>query len=728
MTDTTGKRFTAVTPRNTRSRQSASMKTAQHVLLIWLDENIDRKNEADYRNTITQLRRVVNNVNTFTDSDQCIKFIKTIDSNEHKVCLITSGSLGRRIVPYVHGMSQVDSIFIFCNNKIYHKQWTEGLQKIKGIFTEIKSICEALNQAVRECERNAIPISFLATDSDNTNQNISNQLDCSFMYTQIFKDIALTINFGSKDIEEFIEYCRQQFAGNKSELVTVDQLENGYNKNKAIWWYTYESFLYKMLNNSLRLMNVSVMIMMGFFITDLHQQIKKLHTEQFGNSSRNSILTLYRGQGMSNEHFQQMSKTKGGLISFNNFLSTSKSRSVSLNFACNARSNPDLIGILFVISIDPAQSTIPFASVNKMSAFGDTEEEVLFSMHSIFRIRDIKSLSRSNNLYQVDLILTNDNDNDLRAVSERIRNALGRSTGWDRLGRLLLEMRESEQTEKIYNNLIKQTTDPIEKAAYYEQLGWAKHYQAKYNETLEHHAKSLAIRKQYLAQNDIHIVYSYKNIAFVYYEIGKYEEALSYYKKALEILQQSFHANDPALISIYNDIGYMYYNMRQYSNALSYYKKALAIQERSVSANEFGLAHSYNNIGLVYHSMGEYSNALSYYKRTLDIKQKLLSSNDPDLAYCYHNIGSTYDSMGNYEKALWAHEKTLQIRKRSLTPNHPYIASSYNNIGMAYKNMGDYQRAHVFLERAVEIAKISMPNHRDFKIYVQNLNSVRNFK
>ncbi len=137
---------------------------------------------------MTQLRRMVNDVNTFTDGDGCIQFIE--DINDNKVCMIISGSLGQHIVPRVHNMSQVDSIFIFCGNKKRHEQWTKEWSKIKGVFTEITPICEALKQASRQWEQNAILISFVATGGDATNKNL-NRLDPMFMYTQIMKEILL---------------------------------------------------------------------------------------------------------------------------------------------------------------------------------------------------------------------------------------------------------------------------------------------------------------------------------------------------------------------------------------------------------------------------------------------------------------------------------------------------------------------------------------------------------
>jgi len=88
---------------------------------------------------------------------------------------------------------------------------------------------------------------------------------------------------------------------------------------------------------------------------------------------------------MSESDFDQLIKTKGGLMSLNNFLSTTKDREVSFAYAESNQSNPDCVGILFVLLIDPSKSTTPFASINDVSHFTE-ENEVLFSMHTVFRI------------------------------------------------------------------------------------------------------------------------------------------------------------------------------------------------------------------------------------------------------------------------------------------------------------------------------------------------------
>jgi hypothetical protein len=250
-------------------RGRTDISIVQNVILIWLDSNIDNDN-TDSQNTIIQLRHAVNDVNTFTDGDQCIQFINTITNN--KACMIISGSLGQHIVPRIHDMFQIDSIFIFCGNKKHHEEWTKKWPKIKGVFIEIKSICEALKQASQQCEQNAISISFMPKSDDASRKNLD-RLDPMFMYTQIMKEILLTIKFDRGHINQFINYCLDVFDGNEKEMKTIDKLEREYRDQTPIWWYTYEGFLYPMLSRALRTTDVDIIIKMGFFIGNLHRPI-----------------------------------------------------------------------------------------------------------------------------------------------------------------------------------------------------------------------------------------------------------------------------------------------------------------------------------------------------------------------------------------------------------------------------------------------------------------------
>ncbi|UJR18348.1 hypothetical protein I4U23_005250 [Adineta vaga] len=143
-------------PKEQLEYRRLNIQRMQNVVLIWLDSSIDMADE-DYQNTIIHFN---NPVNTYTSVDQCIEFIRTIE--DQKVCILISGYLGQQVIPNIHNMSQMHSIFILCGNKKRHEQWAKEWPKIKGVFTEIEPICDALKQAVHQCEQNAISISFVA--------------------------------------------------------------------------------------------------------------------------------------------------------------------------------------------------------------------------------------------------------------------------------------------------------------------------------------------------------------------------------------------------------------------------------------------------------------------------------------------------------------------------------------------------------------------------------------
>jgi tetratricopeptide (TPR) repeat protein len=613
---------------STRPDRLPNARMVQNFLLLWLDGSIDEVNNDDCRNSIAKLRQVVNTINTFTDVDKCIDFIDRI--KEERIFMIISGAFGETTVPIVHEKPQVSTIYIFCGNKTRHEKWALQWPKVKGVFTDIRLICEALKQAAYDCDQNMVSISFVKSSKDETSKENLDQLDQSFMYTQILKEILLTINFEQQHIDEFLTYCREQFADNTTELKNVEKIRKEYRHHQPIWWYTYQCFLYSMLNKSLRVMDIDLIIKMGFFVRDLHQHITALHSGQYGGQNHSNSFIVYRGQGLSPADFEQLMATQGGLLSFNNFLSTSKDRNVSFEFAQRTIETSNLMGIVFVMKIDPSISATPFAKICDVSAY-KAEEEILFSMHSIFRIGSVKQLDGNNRLWQVELTLTSDNDPQLLALTEYMSEEITGSTGWDRLGHLMFRLGQFNKAEELYEILLKQTTNEDREAYLYYMLGMIKDEQGEYAEAIDFYEKSLEIWRKTLPPNDLNFANSYNNIGEVYDKMGEYSKALSYYEKALEIRQKTLPLNHPHLATSYNNIGLVYDNMGEYSKAISYYEKALEIYQKTLPPNHPNLATSYNNIGSMYDNMGEYSNALSYCERAVDMGQRSLPANHPTL-------------------------------------------------------------------------------------------------
>ncbi|CAF4094341.1 unnamed protein product [Adineta steineri] len=689
-------------------------RMAQSCLVLCVDTGIKQTNQ-DCFDTLFQLKNMVDDVNLCTTPDQCIQILNQVDYE--RAFIIASGSLGEHLVPKIHGMSQLDAIYILHDNKCRYEGWTQNWTKIKGVHTNINEICEALQLAVKECDQDSTAVSFLTVPKMASTKNL-NELEPTFMYTQVFKEILLDMQHDEQAIRQFIAYCRNN---NSLSPINIDRFEKKYHAQSAIWWYS-SCNIYFMLNNALRTLDADAIITMGFFMSHLHQQIQQLYEQQVNSYGRKPFI-VYRGQGLLKSDFEKLQKTKGGLMSFNNFLSTSKDKQVSLQFARRASRKPDMVGIIFIMSIDPCLKSTPFASIKEKSPY-KKQEEILFSMHTVFRVGAVKQINNENQLYQVELQLTSDDDQQLRLLTNRIREEVG-GTGWQRLGSLLLKIGQINKAEELYNILLEQTSDESEKALYYNQLGYIKDDQGDYEKAICYFEQGLEIQQRTLPSNHSELANSYNNIGSVYNKMGEYSKAPLYYERALEILKKALPSNHLLLAILYNNIGSVHNSMGEYSKALSYYEKALEIWGKSLPSNHPSLATLHNSIGNVYNHMGEYLKALSSYEKALDIRQKSLSSNHTDLATSYGNIGLVYCNMGKYSKALSFNEKALDIQQKNLPSNHPDLASTYNNIGMVHHNMEECSKALSFYEKAVKIQQRTLPsNHPHLATTYNNIGSV----
>ncbi|CAF1298353.1 unnamed protein product [Rotaria sp. Silwood1] len=157
-------------------------RMVQNYVVIWVDGSIDEPNK-DCQNTLEQLRNVVKEIKFCKTSTKCIEILN--DMNNKRVCVIASGSLGQHLVPQIHDMPQLDSIYIFCGNESRHKEWAQNWSKIQNVSTSIRPICDSLKKITNEGDHNALPITFtppriMATATAPANEQNLEQSEPSF--------------------------------------------------------------------------------------------------------------------------------------------------------------------------------------------------------------------------------------------------------------------------------------------------------------------------------------------------------------------------------------------------------------------------------------------------------------------------------------------------------------------------------------------------------------------
>ncbi|CAF3819902.1 unnamed protein product [Adineta steineri] len=737
-----------ISPRTLSFTRPWRVRIVQNFALLWLDSNIDEL-DPDFKYSLAQLRRIVNSIHTFTNPDSCVNFLNEI-KNE-KAFLLISGRFCQSVIPVIHDASQLDSIYIFCENKSKYEQWALDWTKIKGVFTQIETICDALKQDTQQCNYDSVSISV-------TSKNVD-RLEPSFMYTQLLKEILLDMEYDDTAKTELVEFCREQFHDNPHELQIIDEFQRDYHVHTPIWWYTCECFTYQLLNRALRIQDVEIIIKMGFFLRDVHRHLEELHSK----IDPSIFITVYRGKSMPIADFDEIKNRKDGLLAFNTFLSTSLNEEVSLQFAKKSLKKAGTIGVLFQITVDPSVPSTPFAPIRAVSAI-PSEDEILFSMHTVFRIAEIKQIEER--LWRVELTSTTDDDQDLKRLTEYMREEKSKSTKWEQLGYLLIKMGNFDKAEEIFHILLEQTfkddeqlhpslysylgdikcskgdykgalefyensleirqkypdIKPSDLVHNYNNIGLMHDNMAEYSKALEFYHKSFEIGEKSLPSNEISLAETCNNIGAAYCHLGDYTKALEFYEKSREICIESLPTNHPDLATVNSNIGEIHHRIKQYSQAVTAYEKTLEIRQKILPPNHPDLAIIHNSIGLLHCNMGEYSKALDSFQMDLDIKQKSLSQNHPNFAITYNNMGLVYSNMKDYAKALEFYQKSLDISLKSLPPNHPDLATTYNNIGLIHSAMGDYSKALEFIEKSLAIKEETLPsNHPDLAANHNNI-------
>ncbi|CAF1441293.1 unnamed protein product [Adineta steineri] len=359
-------------------------KKYEERLVVIYDFNI-KELKTNFYNSIMQLEPIVDGINIFTNIDRCVEFLM---KNEHaKIFLIIRGPISDSIMSRIHHISQVNSIYILLQHESYDDQSIKNWLKVTGIYTEISVICNALKRTIQECNQDSIAISF----------SLSHEiLDQSFSYIYLFKkNVFNNIDDRSyEQVNELTKYYREKYPYNHVMLKVLERFAQEYDQQKAIWWFTYACCLDPLLTQALRTLDTDTIDKVKFFLIDIHQQIEKLYREQ--SVDHHDSFIVYHSQGLTDQDFEKLKQSKHGLISFNNFLLTSQNYELSFEIAHKISQKSDLIGILFVMSINPIRSTIPFARLNNEIAFGSYEEEILFSMQTSFRIIGIQPMEENN--------------------------------------------------------------------------------------------------------------------------------------------------------------------------------------------------------------------------------------------------------------------------------------------------------------------------------------------
>ncbi|CAF0991713.1 unnamed protein product [Adineta steineri] len=454
--------------------------------LIWLNnnENVDIQRE---------LRNIINHIETFDDVEECKDYIEKTSENDRLV-LVTNGEFGQQIIPSIHQLRQISSIYINSEDK----QWTDDFDKLKGVHVEMDELVSQIHEDHKNPRKIEEPVWMNMFTTINDAGKSTTGINGQFAFSQLLLDCLLRLKSNENDRNELISCCEKEYEGNQNELNHLQEFQSSYSSDNVLWWYTRESFFYKTLNAALRKESIHMIYLYRSFIIDIQNQLEKHQCQ--------CATRVYRSQLISTDELNYLKNSVGQYVSVNSFLSTSFQKEIA-NFYLGDTNHrwTDFEKVLFEIDADPnVVTTKPFADISQFSDFLD-ESEVLFMVGSIFRLNSIIH-DDENQIWIIEMCLCSDNEHNLKQILMDMKNEIGNGeTNLCILGKVVRRMGHLDLAKTYYYRCLDELSqnDPLVLTVY-KDLAKIASQQKDYEEHLRLR-RILAEIKEKIQLNEIEI-------------------------------------------------------------------------------------------------------------------------------------------------------------------------------------------------------------------------------
>ncbi len=105
------------------------MDKSESPIVVWFDTNAYN---TEGQMTRELLQETLGNLMVFTDKNEYKRFLGR-DLKIKRLVLIISGQLGKEIVPIIHNLTSILSIYVYCKDKKAHEEWTKQYTKVNNL-------------------------------------------------------------------------------------------------------------------------------------------------------------------------------------------------------------------------------------------------------------------------------------------------------------------------------------------------------------------------------------------------------------------------------------------------------------------------------------------------------------------------------------------------------------------------------------------------------------------
>lgn len=269
---------------------------SNEVSLLWLDERISRKeNQTTLEYLCTELNQ---EIQTFSSLSDCSDFLDL--NSQNPFLAIVSGRLTKPFLKENEGKENIVRAIIFCFLQEKYEDYPERHARVRSVVTSQEDLLREKQSLERRngFEQLTLKAGFHFID----NQSFVNYLLLDFLFKLIAKQDITKQSL--RDLRAFSKEYIEDHEKNKGQesehlkLFLKDFKEEKIGKT-IVEWYTKESFVYRMINNTLREGDIIKIFRIRAAVFCLDQKLQKI-----GRKSTSFPRVLYKGTKIEKHEFE----------------------------------------------------------------------------------------------------------------------------------------------------------------------------------------------------------------------------------------------------------------------------------------------------------------------------------------------------------------------------------------------------------------------------------------
>ncbi|CAF3577479.1 unnamed protein product [Rotaria socialis] len=407
-------------------------------LLIWLDPNVDTS--TDNVQTQKRLREILTCLITFDKVEPCERWLKKCCANE-KIILIVSGAYGQEIIPKIHHLKRLITIYVYCLDVGRNKQWAKTFAKVRNVISSTDILLDELShdQTNREGVEDSKALQIYEHKQQITHFDTRT---VSFVSYQLLLEILISPNYilTQGTYYELLHILRQYSSDDQYGTQLINEFQRTYDPKRAILWLTRHTPLSRFVNKALREQDIQMLFALRFLLVDIHTQLV---------SHQGPSLNIFKLQPMLKNEMEHLRANPGQLMVVNGFLFASTDRSHAMS---TARFDDQYETVLFDIKASFRTGVAPFAILQDIDSTIEhrKDQEVLFMCGSIF---EVGTLIYDNSIWTLHLKLASDTDS---ITLYNMKTKLKETKNLSIIGDLLNEFNQQEKAAIYYERLFQE--------------------------------------------------------------------------------------------------------------------------------------------------------------------------------------------------------------------------------------------------------------------------------